>query len=179
MSDEIKPCPFCGKSDFEATLDGLYCTHCEADVGDDWNTRPIEDALRKELDNFKAQNSRLLSEIDDLKRRSSLCGDNGIRDGAQYLYEHPEYDMLQAEGDSPAGQITVIFLRGKQDHATPLKNAKSDNADLRRQLEEAKAIVDLARELRKVDGAGGIFSAIKCAEAGEKLDAALKGSESK
>lgn len=55
----------------------------------------------------------------------------------------------------------------------------ADYDALRKELEEAKAIVDLARELRKVDGSGRIFNAIKCADAGEKLDAALNGSESK
>jgi Lar family restriction alleviation protein len=68
MSEERKPCPFCGgnRIQFErlVDLDGrvvryrLYCVACQCspdiwkETADDaiafWNTRPIEDALRAE-----------------------------------------------------------------------------------------------------------------------------------
>lgn len=69
MNDELKPCPFCGG--FKATIEPVFiesfstprfcviCSDCGADSQVDlgqsgaeecWNTRPIEDALRAEIE---------------------------------------------------------------------------------------------------------------------------------
>jgi len=61
MSEELKPCPFCGGSkvqiiDYEFT-DQIECDECGNLVRPScWNTRPIEDALR-------AENKRLREEL--------------------------------------------------------------------------------------------------------------------
>lgn len=54
MTDELKPCPFCGKSELhiEKSIDVIYCKTCGAEMDmerGDWNTRPIEDALQSQL----------------------------------------------------------------------------------------------------------------------------------
>jgi hypothetical protein len=65
MSEELKPCPFCGeigKAHLDICGDNLYrvrCINCGVDTHtgweeriypiDRWNTRPIEDTLRKQL----------------------------------------------------------------------------------------------------------------------------------
>ena len=61
MSDELRPCPFCGFDEVVVRgneLRGWYCEcpkcwggvkdHCdsESSAAEDWNNRPVEDALR-------------------------------------------------------------------------------------------------------------------------------------
>jgi Zn ribbon nucleic-acid-binding protein len=71
MSEELKPCPFCNRTDNLRVLSegqinavfGVVCYHCgcqfhcradsEADAKIAFNTRPIEDALRAEIDQLK------------------------------------------------------------------------------------------------------------------------------
>lgn len=65
--DELKACPFCGSSN--TTLDYyeiscpqelgtiVVCNDCGASAKsiDDWNTRPIEDELRAEIERLKVR----------------------------------------------------------------------------------------------------------------------------
>lgn len=70
MTDELKPCPFCGHADgldhwektedWEADLMWVSCSHCDMTISsntgfgaDTWNTRPIEDALRAEIETLE------------------------------------------------------------------------------------------------------------------------------
>ena len=61
MSEKLKPCPFCGHKDIGATDDGYaVCAYCEARMDVDtsnvsWNTRPIEDALRAEVERLNGR----------------------------------------------------------------------------------------------------------------------------
>lgn len=57
MSEELRPCPFCGSEDL-VYLPIVWCKKCDAQVkiADNledtiklWNTRPIEDALRARI----------------------------------------------------------------------------------------------------------------------------------
>ena len=75
---ELKPCPFCGN---EPHIDANYhlfscqnkdciadATNYEATMGffEQWNTRPIEDALTARIAELEAEVSRLLTERDDI-----------------------------------------------------------------------------------------------------------------
>lgn len=46
---ELKQCPFCG-SEAHIVNDNVECSFCFVTSLTDWNTRPIEDALRAELE---------------------------------------------------------------------------------------------------------------------------------
>jgi len=64
MNEELKPCPFCGKHNLASFLTDnwgtiVYCIDCYENTSNnctaradalDWNTRPIEDELRVELE---------------------------------------------------------------------------------------------------------------------------------
>jgi hypothetical protein len=56
MSDELRPCPFCGNiPSFNPVTKEVACIrYHKLAIGTytakEWNTRPIEDALRKQLD---------------------------------------------------------------------------------------------------------------------------------
>jgi len=81
MSD-LKPCPFCGKEPNQTSteLGDRPCFYyecenpkcCAAEMGwhdteqeaiDAWNTRPIEDALRKEISQLQADNRSLVEQM--------------------------------------------------------------------------------------------------------------------
>jgi len=69
---ELKPCPFCGGMPKvnDWTLKGITDKRCFCDnekcpvylsktiAIDDWNTRPIEDALNKRIAELEAENER-------------------------------------------------------------------------------------------------------------------------
>lgn len=65
MDNELKLCPFCGKPAIDNFIDdgGDYpsrhvgCDYCLIYAIDDteWNTRPLEDALRAELEQARAE----------------------------------------------------------------------------------------------------------------------------
>ena len=61
MSEELKPCPFCGGSNIteEASISVVFCADCggekDTDFGGDWNTRPIEDALNARIAELEAE----------------------------------------------------------------------------------------------------------------------------
>ena len=69
MSEELRPCPFCGEMPKvnDWTVKGITDKRCFCDnekcpvylsktiAIDDWNTRPIEDELRAEIERLKVR----------------------------------------------------------------------------------------------------------------------------
>jgi Lar family restriction alleviation protein len=94
MSDKIeqlKPCPFCGTTPVHAekgVYNSVICPKCGVETGgffydseepvkkaiEEWNTRPIEDALRIELD--KADGAGVELEAENEKLRAALTAVN-------------------------------------------------------------------------------------------------------
>ena len=68
MSEELRPCPFCGK---EPAIDNNFaiCVNDDCELSDywsgledcSWNTRPIEDALNARIAELEADKERLNS----------------------------------------------------------------------------------------------------------------------
>ena len=64
MSEKLKPCPFCGGKNVLSTelQDGLpfiaYCQCGAENEAENWNTRPIEDDLRKRIAELEAESER-------------------------------------------------------------------------------------------------------------------------
>ena len=67
MTTELKACPFCGSTDVEVTVDArwiyVHCKGCNTNGQPDlkesiaieaWNTRPLEDALQKRVEELEA-----------------------------------------------------------------------------------------------------------------------------
>jgi hypothetical protein len=62
MSEELRPCPFCGSADIrtEPGINLNYCDKCSAEANiEHWNTRPIEDALNKRIAELEAEVTEL------------------------------------------------------------------------------------------------------------------------
>ena len=61
MGEKLKPCPFCGKMPEVEPNGDCYCDYyiCpmapDSYMPKDWNTRPIEDALRARIAELEAE----------------------------------------------------------------------------------------------------------------------------
>ena len=82
MSNELKPCPFCGAQPRWQGPDDLACPECDILVAwPDWNSRPIEDALAADLAAARAEVEALraeLREIKDQRDEDRLRRDPGV-----------------------------------------------------------------------------------------------------
>ena len=69
MSEELIPCPFCGESsrvEINTYTEQIVCGQCGAVVYYKyWDTRPIEDELRKRIAELEAKNERYIKLIQD------------------------------------------------------------------------------------------------------------------
>lgn len=106
---DLKPCPFCGQNDWRVSYvhasSVISCGNCTAEATDDrWNDRPVEDALRSEVEALKAEVARLQPkpftltvEIPDLDTDgtcSGICPFWDYRNGCSLrLYTEIESDI--------------------------------------------------------------------------------------
>lgn len=77
MSEELKPCPFCGETPIYAVTpdgenDSIDCrcgeSECFLDDGrlDQWNCRPIEDAQAVRIEALEVENGRLREALKEI-----------------------------------------------------------------------------------------------------------------
>ena len=83
MTEELKPCPFCGGKEVKLFKEGsiwvVECLQClakvgataEADALDFWNYRPKEEQLGEQIREMKQKNAALKREI--LEAREDNC----------------------------------------------------------------------------------------------------------
>ena len=88
MLNELKPCPFCGGDVImcdntnisnKVPVYWVDCPNCtefdtpcfvtEKEVLENWNTRPIEDALRKEIAQLQADNQSLVEQVNAMAKK--------------------------------------------------------------------------------------------------------------
>lgn len=97
MSEELKACPFC-KSHYSgyvverSGLEFYQCQNCDARVNsfDDWNHRPIEDALQSEI-------TRLTQRVQELE--AQLKSKEIIIDSKQQEINKLAKKLLKKLGD--------------------------------------------------------------------------------
>lgn len=80
MTEELKPCPFCGGTAniAKCQIEFLaYCTHCgvqtelyetEKEVAKAWNTRKIENELVEKIEKFEMENHTLRLALEEIAR---------------------------------------------------------------------------------------------------------------
>lgn len=79
---KLKPCPFCGGVDIAVAKlsdgDWYLCRECEANSGhggvDGWNTRPIEDELRAEINKLSTVYVVTMYRFGDREKHSYVLG---------------------------------------------------------------------------------------------------------
>ena len=92
MSD-LKPCPFCGADDWRVgrhhASDVVSCGNCTGENSVDWwnNTRPIEDALRGDLESAK----RRIAELESENASLTAERDHARQDAASVRLKLAEY----------------------------------------------------------------------------------------
>jgi len=89
MSEELRPCPFCGNKNIRKNFGifpELFCSECEAtiyaydeheDLAKSWNTRPLEDALQSRIAELEAENNRLSVLLHDEISQLEIATDLG------------------------------------------------------------------------------------------------------
>ena len=84
---ELKPCPFCGSEQPQDSKDdgnvpyefgmSRSCNSCSAAVNLGWNTRPIEDALRKRIAELEEECASLGVRLHDEMSQLEIATDLG------------------------------------------------------------------------------------------------------
>jgi hypothetical protein len=102
---ELKPCPFCGKSDMlkiketksAPILTFISCNRCGGDVCQDderdvWNRRPIEDGLRSEVARLKARLGEAEEIVHYLRQAETMASFDCLREDARDYFAKGEND---------------------------------------------------------------------------------------
>ena len=78
MSEELRPCPFCGgEAELCYSEVDTFCRKCNVMQETElWNTRPIEDALRLRIAELEAEIERLTVHS-DTERQDDKCSGHG------------------------------------------------------------------------------------------------------
>jgi hypothetical protein len=110
---ELKACPFCGGTKIGIWDTGYYCENCMPDVSkSEWQSRPLEDALQKRIDELTHKNEVLM----DSYLESETINDKGELAGSLQYFRQRIAD-LEAENKALkliAGSHSMSELRRLQ-----------------------------------------------------------------
>ena len=119
---EIRPCPFCGREPESGAQNG--CVRCPAHVGwtpvAEWNTRPAEDALRTERDEFRngaaAQFARAFAADLQVERLRALITEYAESDAdvKRAIAAQDDDAHVAAHNRSEAAHVAVIAAATKE-----------------------------------------------------------------
>jgi len=107
---ELKPCPFCGGTNIctEKGINLNYCDSCSAEANiEHWNTRPIEDDLRKRIVELVSSNMVMAKGVLDLKARIAELEAESERFTAHG-------DIERQDDKSPNDTQLFAFVYGKE-----------------------------------------------------------------
>lgn len=111
MSEELRPCPFCGSDKvFINRIDDVYCDLCNENFGNalrHWNTRPIEDELDAEL----ADTRILLHQLEEVAARKQDRLDAAEAKLARVREWLDAYD--HTSGYPPSEALNTLYLTRK------------------------------------------------------------------
>ena len=99
---EIKPCPFCGEKPMPtyANKNRFCCptNHCPnayySFTKEQWNTRPVEDALRSERDEWRKDAEKLAKLVESTRHAYDLMGLNGVDRITQEGFDNFEQALI-------------------------------------------------------------------------------------
>lgn len=77
MTTGLKPCPFCKSINvaFPCGEEGYICRNCGSVGFGDWNSRPIEDALRSKVEELEKESTQLLRAFNTLYIQAAVADD--------------------------------------------------------------------------------------------------------
>ena len=122
MSEELKPCPFCGGESREVTREDaslVYCKKCKRNMGifagadsarKYWNTRPIEDEKDNEIDSLNVELNNLRHFCDSILEKAKR--NNGVLyfwqdDGTWRIGTGKDNDVPANDTDNDVGSMEV------------------------------------------------------------------------
>lgn len=113
---ESKACPFCNSRNIAKAHgeSGTMCRGCGSEAFGDWNTRPIEDALRAQLTAAQAEVERLNSRLEELVKLLSFK-DSALNSYAEFYGRAAGLAGLSDDA-LPSATTDEIILRKIAEH---------------------------------------------------------------
>ena len=97
MTDELRPCPFCGQPP-HFNVYASCVKHTSGFYVKEWNTRPIEDALRKQLD-IAVEATKALLYVAEMRRNWDILSsddfDEAYPDECGWAFGDVDENMIQ------------------------------------------------------------------------------------
>ena len=134
MSEELRPCPFCGGTKIctEKGINLNYCDNCSAESNvEHWNNRPIEDALQSRIAELEKDLSNKEIEYTDL-------WDDAL--ALQARIAELEANNAELKERVAMLDVTAVYKSlGEMGYIEQVANLKAENAVLQSRIAELEA----------------------------------------
>jgi len=113
-----------------------------------------------------AATADLRNHLAEAHNMAYLCQDDSLNRSAKYLSDNPQIDMLQSHAITTNGDdMTIIIMRGKQEHAAPLREAKKQLAYAQEEIERLREKLNAVA----TSAAAFVHESAKMAESDERF----------